>query len=40
MIERSPFSSDMEVIVTVKTWLDRQRSEFFFEWFAKVRATG
>jgi len=28
------FSSDAE------TWLDGQASDFFFEWLAKVRATG
>ena len=34
------FSSDAEVIAAAKTWLDGQLSEFFFEWLAKVRATG
>ena len=35
------FSSNMEVIAAAETWLDRQTSEFFFfEWLAKVRATG
>jgi hypothetical protein len=34
------FSSDMEVIAATETWLDGQTSEFFFEWLAKVRATG
>ena len=34
------FSSNAEVIATVKTWLDGQFSEFFFEWLAKVSATG
>jgi len=34
------FSSDAEVITAVETWLDREPSEFFFEWLAKVRATG
>ena len=35
------FSSDAEVISAAKTWLDGQTSEFFFfEWLAKVRATG
>jgi len=34
------FSSDTEVIAAAETWLDRQPSEFFFEWLAKVRATG
>jgi len=35
------FSSDAEVIATVETWLDGQPSDFFFfEWLAKVRATG
>ena len=33
------FSSDMEVIDAVETWLDGQPSEFSFEWLAKVRAT-
>ena len=35
----SHFSSDSEVIFAVETWLDGQTSEFF-EWSAKVRATG
>jgi len=26
-------------IAAAKTWLDGQPSEFFFEWFEKVRAT-
>jgi len=34
------FSSDMEVIAAVETWLDGQPSECFFDWLAKVRATG
>jgi len=34
------FSSDMEVTAATETWLDGQPSEFFFEWLAKVRATG
>jgi len=34
------FSSDAEVISVAETWLDGQHSEFFFEWLAKVRATG
>jgi len=34
------FSSDAEVIVAAETWLDRQPSEFFFEWLEKVIATG
>ena len=35
------FSSDAEVIATAETWLDGQPSDFFFfEWLAKVRATG
>jgi len=35
------FSSDAEVIAAAETWLDRQPSDFFFfEWLAKVRATG
>jgi len=33
-------SSDAEVIAAAETWLDGQHSEFFFEWLAKVRATG
>jgi len=32
-------SSDAEVIAAAETWLDEQPSEFF-EWLAKVRATG
>jgi len=34
------FSSDGDVIAAAETWLDGQLSEFFFEWLAKVRATG
>jgi len=34
------FSSDSEVIAAAETWLDGQPSELFFEWLAKVRATG
>jgi len=34
------FWSDADVIATAETWLDGQHSEFFVEWFAKVRATG
>jgi len=34
------FSSDVEIIATVETWLDGQLPEFFFERLAKVRATG
>ena len=35
------FSSDAEVIAAAATWLDGQPSNFFFfEWLAKVRATG
>ena len=34
------FSSDVEAIAVVETWLDRQPSEFLFEWLAKVRAMG
>ena len=33
------FSSDAEVIAAAETWLDGQLSDFF-EWLAKVRATG
>ena len=38
-LEGHHFSSDAEVIATAKTWLDGQTSDFF-EWLAKVRATG
>ena len=31
------FSSDAEVIAAAKTWLDGQPSEFFSEWFVKVK---
>jgi len=34
------FSSDTQVIGAVETWLDGLTYEFFFEWLAKVRATG
>jgi hypothetical protein len=34
------FSSSAEVIAAVETWLDRQPSEFFFEWLAEVRPAG
>jgi len=35
------FSSDTEVNAAAETWLDGQPSDFFFfEWLAKVRATG
>ena len=34
------FLSDTEVIAAVETRLDRQPSEFFFEWLAKLRAIG
>jgi hypothetical protein len=34
------FSSNLEVIAAMETWLDRQLSEFSFEWLAKVRAMG
>jgi len=34
------FSSDAEVIAAAETWFDGQPSDFFFEWLAKVRATG
>jgi len=34
------FSSDAALIAAAETWLDGQHSEFFFEWLAKVRATG
>ena len=34
------FLSNAEVITAAETWLDGQPSDFFFEWFAKVRAMG
>ena len=34
------FSSDAEVTAAAETWFDGQPSEIFFEWLAKVRATG
>jgi len=34
------FSSDAEVIAAADTLLDGQPSDFFFQWLAKVRATG
>jgi len=34
------FSSDAEVIAAAETWLDGQLCDSFFEWLAKVRATG
>ena len=34
------FSSNAEVIAAAQTRLDGQLSEFFFEWLAKVTATG
>jgi len=34
------FSSDAEVVPAAETWLDGQRTDFCFEWLAKVRATG
>jgi len=34
------FLSDAEVIAAAEAWLDRQPSEFFFEWLAEVRAMG
>jgi len=35
------FSSNAKVTAAAETWLDGQTSEFFFfEWLAKVRATG
>jgi histone-lysine N-methyltransferase SETMAR len=30
----------VEDIAAAETWLEGQHSEFFFEWLAKVRATG
>jgi len=35
--ESRHFSFDTEVIAAPETWLDRQPSEFFYEWLAKVR---
>ena len=32
------FSSDAEDIAAAETWLDGQRSDFFFEWLVKVIA--
>jgi len=34
------FSSDAEVIAAAGTWLEGEPSERFFEWLAKVKATG
>jgi len=34
------FSSNVDFIGTAETRLDGQPTEYFFEWFAKVRATG
>ena len=34
------FSSNMEVIAALETWLDGQPSEFFFAWLQEVRAMG
>ena len=34
------FSSDAEVIAAAETWLEGQPYDFFFDWLAKVRATG
>jgi len=40
-LEGRQFSSDAEFTSAAETWLDGQHSEyFFFEWLAKVRATG
>jgi hypothetical protein len=33
------FSSETEVITAVEIWMDGEISEFF-DWLAKVRATG
>jgi len=33
-------SSNAEVIAAAENWLDGQPYDFFFEWLAKVRATG
>jgi hypothetical protein len=40
LLTGSHFSSDAEVIAAAEIWLDGQSSDFFFEWLAKVRATG
>jgi len=34
------FSADAKGVAAAETWLDGQLSAFFFEWLAKVRATG
>ena len=40
-LKRRHFSSDAEVIAAAVTWLEGQPPDFFFfEWLAKVRATG
>ena len=39
-IEMSPFFVRPEVNADPETWLDGKLSDFFFEWLAKVRATG
>ena len=39
-LKDSHFSPDAEVIAAAETCLDGQLSEFFFEWFAEVIATG
>jgi len=39
-IEISPFLVRRRGQTAAKTWLDGQRSEFLFEWLAKVRTTG
>jgi hypothetical protein len=39
-LEGCHFWSDTEMTAAAETWLDGQPSEFFFEWLAKVRATG
>jgi len=31
------FSSDAEVIAAAETWLDRQPSDFFFDWLANLQ---
>ena len=35
-LERSPFSSDAEVIAAAETWLDGQPSKFFFSGLQKL----
>jgi hypothetical protein len=39
-IESSPFFSETQAIAAEETWLEGHPFEFFFEWLAKVSATG